>query len=143
MAKRKRSGRVMLPLDLRDQEAAPEVPVVPVGLPTERSGAMTIHEASDIVRGSCDRKQRYQGKHQAMRMAAYMTVHEGQRVVPYLCPFSSHRGGKHWHVGHPPTIERMERLALAVRFWQQHPDQMPEPRLRWPGGQEQQDPTST
>lgn len=134
MARRKRRARPSSSPPARwwapDPEPDPEGRLVLAGNPVATDEPMTEDEALRILAGSCDRKHRYETWSHAHADANSVTRTTGERTTAYQCPFGSHRLGKHWHVGHPPTIAHMQRLALAVRFLAEHPDCVPRHRLR-------------
>lgn len=67
---------------------------------------MDLREAEEIRGWACGRKKAYG------RVAAQGTASDmGGGVRGYRCPF----GGEHWHVGHVPEVEAVERIATAVR----------------------------
>lgn len=51
---------------------------------------------------------------QAARQAAEKLRAKGEQVGPYRCPWGA-EGARHWHIGHPPSIEGLERIAAAIR----------------------------
>lgn len=62
----------------------------------------------------CGEKVAY-GYEGASRAAWRLRHLEGEAVNAYPCPF--HPAAAHvWHVGHPPSIERMVVLARYLRF---------------------------
>lgn len=130
MAKRRRRPRPGQPRPFVQHEPEPTGNLVLAGPASSPEGPMTEGEANTIVAGSCDRKHRYETWSHAHRDAVHVIRDTGQHVTAYQCPFGSIRDGRHWHVGHPPTIDHMERLALAVRFVAEHPDLIRAPRLR-------------
>lgn len=87
---------------------------------TEDRGPMTDSEALAIMRGTCLRKKRYDTQGHAMADARSVTAAEHQMVCAYQCPFSQLQGGKHWHVGHPPSQCTMFRLVEAMRLLHDH-----------------------
>ena len=52
------------------------------------------------------------GRRAAMDLAAEKR-RGGVDVSAYRCPWSV--DGRHWHVGHPPGPEGIERIAAAIR----------------------------
>lgn len=113
----------MLPQTLSmPTDAAPATALTLAGPEEEQDGPMTDEEAQRILAGSCDRKHRYETWAHASSDARLVLSTAGQQVTAYRCPFGAHRGGQHWHVGHPPTHAHTLRLALAIRWLAQHPD---------------------
>lgn len=79
---------------------------------------MTRPEA-DAILDRCHNRKRRMNPTRARESAVEKRSH-GVPVSPYLCPFSSHTGGDHWHVGHPPSETMVERIAAAIRFYNEH-----------------------
>lgn len=71
---------------------------------------MSIGEALSIARWACGRKYRYPTVYAAQKD---QTVVRGE-TKPYRCPFCSG-----WHVGHPPSMEALGRIAEAIRVLNQ------------------------
>lgn len=63
-------------------------------------------EAEEIRDWACGRKKQF-----GMRVAQDTAVAMGPGLRAYRCPF----GGEHWHVGHVPPVEAVQRIATAVR----------------------------
>jgi hypothetical protein len=83
---------------------------------------MTSVECKRIVHGSCHRKQQYDNLNRAERAAAKLRT-ASHLVAGYRCPFAGPAGDPpHWHVGRPPSVETVERIALAIRWLHDHPE---------------------
>lgn len=93
----------------------PEVPA-PAGLGIERA------EVETMMAGSCWRNVAIHSLY-----AARMAAAQHPTTVPYQCPFHTLHPERHWHIGSPPSQHHMERLALALLWCQQHPDELPTP----------------
>lgn len=52
------------------------------------------------------------GRDAARRYADHICATTDDVVRAYRCPFSSAR---HWHVGHPPSVEGLRAIAAAIR----------------------------
>lgn len=66
------------------------------------------HQEADRA---CDGKHPY-GRKTAREIAARMRAQDGEDVCAYRCPWGR---TAHWHVGHTPSVERLERIAAAIR----------------------------
>jgi hypothetical protein len=77
---------------------------------------MTIPDFHDVdwhheAHRAHDGKKNYPGPAEA-RAAADRLRAEGEQVAPYRCPWGK---GRHWHIGHVPSVEGLERIAAAIR----------------------------
>ncbi len=64
-------------------------------------------------RERCRRKTAYttaKDARKALRGRRYANPDAVKGVHVYPCPF-----GKHWHLGHTPSVEGLERLAREIR----------------------------
>jgi len=86
---------------------------------------MTARAAAGVLARSCTNKHRYDDRVHARSDAHGLRTHQGHDVTAYQCPFGSITGGVHFHVGHTPDQGAVERIAAAVRYFAQHPDQVP------------------
>ena len=59
----------------------------------------------------CGSKIRHRNFGRALKHANASKA-KGVWVSPYACPFADDH---HWHVGHPPCIETIKQIALAIR----------------------------
>lgn len=117
---RARAGRSVAP--------RPDAPVELVGRTDHCDDPMTEAEALRILESSCRQKRQIAWWREADAVARGHTETEGVQVVAYACPFSSITGGgRHHHVGHPPTHEQVERIALAMRWLNEHPEALVTP----------------
>lgn len=74
--------------------------------------ALTQEEAAGLRARMCGGKVAYD--YDGASRAAWRLRHiDGEAVNAYPCPFHGHHV---WHVGHPPSIERMVVLARFLRF---------------------------
>lgn len=89
---------------------------------------MTERELLVILQGSHTGKV-CMGSNASREVAQRMRL-EGRRVSPYRCPFSRWTGGEHWHVGTCPNVQHLERIALAMRWANEHPGLEVPPALR-------------
>lgn len=103
-----------------------EAPTVLAG-PTEHvDDEMTTEEALRILHGSCEAKAVHLVWRDADKAALSLTRNKGVTFTAYQCPFAGIlHADKHWHVGHPPTLAQVERLALAMRWFPEHPEDVP------------------
>lgn len=74
---------------------------------------MTPERALYIERANCRRKACFDEA--GARRAARRRSTRGDRLRAYPCPIRLEGQGPHWHIGHPPTLAVLERLALALR----------------------------
>ncbi|HEV2071080.1 MAG TPA: hypothetical protein VGR26_14920 [Acidimicrobiales bacterium] len=54
------------------------------------------------------------GRATAQVLAERQRERTGEVVRAYRCPFSV-PGRRHWHYGHPPSLESLRTIAAAVR----------------------------
>lgn len=80
----------------------------PLGLSPEAWAALREPTRNYITKACLD-KVAYSAK--AARGIASRHRRDGEVFSPYRCPFD----GRHWHVGHPPSMETVMSLADAVR----------------------------
>lgn len=84
---------------------------------------MTADEARKILDGSCLRKRTQMARGRARLEAEALAAREGRPMEAYRCPFAAATGThEHWHVGSTPTLEQLARIALAIRWFHEHPD---------------------
>lgn len=72
----------------------------------------TIDWHTEADRG-CARKHPY-GRTTARSIAARMQTAGDRTVSAYRCPWADDND-PHWHVGHLPSMEGLERIAAAIR----------------------------
>lgn len=84
-------------------------------------------EVRRIMLASCWSKNAYPSLYQARQIAAAAQAKTHEPIQPYQCPFHTLRADRHWHIGHVPSHEDVARMALAIRWCAQHPDQLPVP----------------
>lgn len=81
--------------------------------------SLTAEELADLRSRMCGQKRPYAAYH-AQEVAARMRAQGEKRVSAYPCPFHSEDAapdrGRTWHVGHAPSVYRMELLARYLRF---------------------------
>lgn len=94
--------------------------------PTECPEQITYDEVRRIMLASCWSKNAYGSLYQARQVAA-VAAKRGDSCSPYQCPFHTLRPERHWHIGHVPSTHHVERMAAAIRWCTQHPDELPEP----------------
>jgi hypothetical protein len=58
----------------------------------------------------CGHKQKHDHPKAARAHARSLEWNKHEHVTPYRCPFC-----KSWHVGHPPSMKTVEKIALAIR----------------------------
>lgn len=83
---------------------------------------MTSAEAHRLLVHAHEGKHAYgeaAARHVADRVRAGGSM--GRLVAPYRCPFASLTGGDHWHIGRVPAHATVERIALAIRWFHEHP----------------------
>lgn len=82
---------------------------------TDPKAALTRAEVDDLRERMCGDKlpRSYEG---ASKVAWVLRQEGDSRVGTYPCPFDHRHGPLVWHVGHPPSIERMRVLARYLRF---------------------------
>lgn len=83
---------------------------------------MTDHEARHALASAHSEKARL-SQAEARRRASAARDRTGHRIFAYPCPFShiTGNGRRHWHIGHVPSPESIERLALAMRYLRDRP----------------------
>lgn len=81
---------------------------------------MTDREALSLLHGCCTAKRAIITVAEAAAVAKACTARSGEAIRHYRCPFSCYSEHVHWHIGHPPTVPQLERLALAIRHLAQH-----------------------
>lgn len=87
------------------------------------------HLARIVLTAACWAKVRHETPataRDAIRSARVFLHDDRMRV--YRCPFSS-LYGEHWHVGHPPSLHRLVRLAAVMRWCNDHRDDVPAPTV--------------
>lgn len=89
-------------------------------------------EVVRIIESSCFTKTSYL-LHEQAALRAYRLNRINRRggvISAYRCPFHMLHRGNHWHVGHVPDTDAMARIAAAIRWCAQHPEQVPTPQTR-------------
>lgn len=64
----------------------------------------------DVIARVCGEKTRHRTEQAARAHAHELHAKHPSPIGPYRCPFC-HR----WHVGHPPSLEALEAIALVIR----------------------------
>lgn len=77
---------------------------------------MTAEEFAAVKERACGNKIPH-SRDTARRIAEHHRA-EGDLVGAYRCPFCP---GKHWHVGHVPSMESLQQIADAIRYHEQDP----------------------
>lgn len=95
--------------------------------PVDHGEELTCDEVAMIMMATCWRKKAYRSQGQARRDAARLAARDGVAMAHYRCAVHTMHEGKHWHVGHAPSQEHVERYALAIRWVTAHPDELPVP----------------
>lgn len=65
----------------------------------------------DEAERACDGKAPY-GRDTARQIVARMRHAGDTNASAYRCPWGREN---HWHVGHVPSVERLEEIAAAIR----------------------------
>lgn len=81
---------------------------------------VTCDEVHRFLR-ACHRKVNMSAR--AARSSAAEMTRRGEGVAAYQCPWSSWTDiAAHWHVGKPPTVLLMRRMATVLRWLHDHPE---------------------
>ena len=76
---------------------------------------METFDPEAVIDRACRSKKRYESVAHAAHDAAVLRA-RGERVFQYRCPFGDGtRAHAHFHVGHVPSLERLEDIARAIR----------------------------
>jgi hypothetical protein len=78
---------------------------------------MTVQDFHDVdwhaeAHRAHDGKRCYPNPIAAREAADKVSAETGETIRPYRCPWGT---GRHWHIGHPPSLEGLERIAAAIR----------------------------
>ena len=86
------------------------------GFPYNHDGRLEDFDPAPVVERACLRKVPM-GQRAAEAAAEKVRARGVTAVAAYACPFAVHvgNGAAHWHIGHVPGPEALERLAFALR----------------------------
>ncbi|QBI19370.1 hypothetical protein ER308_07295 [Egibacter rhizosphaerae] len=70
-----------------------------------------MRSVEQVRAAHCDSKTAYPNRFQAKFEADKASDRTGELIRAYRCVFCP----EHFHIGHPPTYERLEELAWAAR----------------------------
>lgn len=82
---------------------------------SEQVSPVDATSCADIVRRACTDKADYWSRKKAKTAAREASRQSGHTIRDYRCPFEP----GHFHIGHPPSLERLRELAAAVRWYRQ------------------------